>query len=151
MTFYPPPEYIAGFFDANGTVYVADTARNAPRLRISITTSHKLVLVSFQAALHVGTITLHQRRAVYDDQWRLNVTSIPEVGRFLDEIGPHCIIKNTQMILAQKFIDHIKDYGIGRALDAGALAVRLELAYAMSEANGYGRKLVDLEVEGTPS
>jgi hypothetical protein len=73
----------------------------------------------------------------------MNITSIGEVSRFLDTIGPHCIVKNQQIILAQRFIDHIKDYGIGRALDAGALAVRLELAYAISEANGFGRKMVD--------
>jgi hypothetical protein len=140
---YPPVSYIAGFFDANGTIYVADTSRNAPRLRVSITTTSKTLLTIFQKVLGLGTVTLHQKREVYDDQWRLNITSIAEVSAFIDIVGPHSVVKHRQMILARRFIEQVQGYGIGRALDASELSIRLELAYAISEANSFGRKLSD--------
>ena len=100
MIVIPPDKlnYIAGFFDGEGCVSGYILENGYPRVKISMGQKRSGVLYWIQEILKMGRICTFKR----GDISKLQISGKKNVGRFIDLILPHSIVKKEELIIGQR-------------------------------------------------
>lgn len=100
-------DYIAGFFDAEGSIHIFNNAGRSKYLGVSITNTNKKVLEKIHSFIGLGYIVKSKRNAEsikqdYKVCYKLRL-STRDAAKFLKSLLPYLIIKKRQAKLAIKF------------------------------------------------
>jgi hypothetical protein len=97
--------YLAGLFDGEGCISITQlwTKENyqLAQARITIKMCDKQG-IDLAHRLFGGRVRL-QKIKKGRDQWVWNITTRPEICRFIDAVGPYCRIKTAQFEIFQQF------------------------------------------------
>lgn len=147
-------EYIAGFFDGEGSVSIARNRANGKsdyhKVIVTLTqrAKHRRVLDEV-CALYGGAVVLKKQM---NARWALGATwqlqSTPDIERFLVAMQPHVIVKAEQVRIALEFVRSRKPAGYaprnglgqlqGKSLSQDEIDRREALRLQMLEANHLG-------------
>lgn len=97
------PEYIAGFFDGEGCVWVLST-RGTHALRVSITQVDSAILYGIKE-LYGGKVTTWRSKTNEKDVSKWEILNGKDAIIFLEKIYPSLIIKKIQVELAMVFMN----------------------------------------------
>lgn len=87
-------QYIAGFFDGEGTI-----SHNGKGFRLSIPQTSKTVLIDIRSFTSFGTICkVIKRKSHWKDSWIYYVAKQEELYRFLRHILPFTIVKRSKIL-----------------------------------------------------
>lgn len=112
------PEYIAGFFDGEGSVVIEHKNRGYKtyRLRFSIANTCLEVLKEIQAVVGGSISTsLSAIQKASNKQYpchKLIISAGADVKRFIELIGPHIRVKRPQLEAAARYAQTLSEPGI---------------------------------------
>lgn len=123
-------EYIAGFFDGEGCIYVGRNSRQRPTytLEVSIVNTDRRPLDQLYARFG-GCLQVRQGGQQY--HWRITGQ---RAQQFLNWIRPHAVIKDQQIRLALEFMAARERSSRWRPLTPETLAVREGFRLALQAA-----------------
>jgi intein-encoded DNA endonuclease-like protein len=101
-------EYIAGFFDADGSVSIIyQRVKRGQSLRpeVSIVQNNVPMLNVIKDSLNSYGIGCHISLRKYKATHRLMVNGLKRVEKFIDTIGPYIVLKRKEIELIGKFVD----------------------------------------------
>jgi len=93
------PEYIAGFFDGEGCIYVMlpkDGTRAKPRIKINITQKDRKILEDISTLLDVGYLSPQGPNC-----YQLHLASFADLRKFIDFILPFTRLKRYELVCAR--------------------------------------------------
>ena len=102
---HPNLDYVAGFFDADGSVGLY--FGGVPRPSISITNCHNNVLLAIKYTLELENIDSRVRPASSARMpcWRLTIESWQGVRRFIDKLVTRTIVKQNQLLVMREVVE----------------------------------------------
>lgn len=117
-------EYLAGYFDGEGTINFTKAQKQYPQLRVAVASGDREVLLefleTFGGSLHQETVRPPQKRQMY--RWYIGGAKGQEV---LQKLLPYLIAKKIQAGLA--LIPDFRAGKLGKRLTEQERMVRLEI------------------------
>jgi hypothetical protein len=104
-------DYIAGFFDADGSVGIYKRqAKNAGAYQVCIAIAnsgyHGRIICNELVERFGGTVTTQKaKKSTHRDTFWFRMNGMEKVKIFLQEISPHLIIKKDQALACLEFIE----------------------------------------------
>lgn len=101
------PEYFAGFFDGEGSVYVNPHSKQLPSLRVCISNT-SLEIIELHRATYGGYFGARKKHP--SDRWRQQYQWVvvgAAATKFLQDIRPHLIIKRHVVEVAIEYLAHV--------------------------------------------
>jgi transcriptional regulator with XRE-family HTH domain len=102
--------YIAGFFDGEGTAFIAHNKRNDTlTANIQIGNTNKNVIlwianaIGVKNKIHINT--KDKSKYNHKDDYRVSVTGLNDVKYFIEQIENYCIVKRKILSLVKKFCE----------------------------------------------
>jgi LAGLIDADG DNA endonuclease family protein len=144
------PQWLAGFFDGDGYVGIMRFRSSASarkwylRLKCNFTNKDVFTLAVIAKKFGCSQPILKQAKKYKSDVYELDICGERAVS-FLETIKDYVIIRREQVELALEFAS-IMHVGSGNKLSDEQISKGIELRNKISELNGAGRKLLDLEV-----
>lgn len=144
---FPSAEYIAGLFDGEGSIFIAEKHRTHQRavshiMTVSITNTNQRILKDVKARFG-GSVSGPQRPAREQEKnfygWR---ASSLIARRFLEEIYPYLRIKSNAAWLAICFQEHIPKPGRHQGVSSAELELRGVAREMLRKINGRQRGAV---------
>jgi hypothetical protein len=149
-----PPEYLAGFFDGEGSVYANPHSKQLPSLRVCISNTNREVIDLHKKGYGGCAVSRGIPKARWREQYQWVVVG-RAATKFLLDIYPHLIIKRAVVAVALEYLEHcgkpVKErrevgrsvYHHGRYWTANRnseahIAKALELVGRIRELNGGG-------------
>lgn len=96
------PEYVAGFFDGEGCVYVDNTKEKVYVLKITLAQNTKLILEKIKE-IYGGNIYTRQPTSTKQYEVYQWTASGQEAFNFILSIIPHSIVKQQELLRAIQF------------------------------------------------
>ena len=107
-------QYIAGFFDGEGSIFIAWNSRGTLRLGLSFTNTNLEVLNQIKDFFGdgCGYITISSRRPQYKLCYTLTIRRKESLRRVITSMYPYLIVKAEQADIALDFLDTSSISGI---------------------------------------
>ena len=131
-------EYLAGFFDGEGSVSVVNSLNNGRhsfQVWVQVSNTDIDILETYQRLFKGQIRKLSKKKAHHKQAWMWRVVSKQAVA-FLTAIEPYLTIKKEQAQLAIKFQQDRANKKLGHPLSDEELELRLETQRQMKTLNG---------------
>lgn len=101
-------DYLAGFFDADGSVGIYNRTKTSYQVNISIANSGhhgRIICNEIKNRFGGSVVEAKSKKSTHRNVFWWRCSSTPKVKEFLEEITPHLIIKKDQALATLEFVD----------------------------------------------